>query len=206
MEGLETDGFEHLVPREGAAAGPLPPGCLLPAQPQQCVPGCGHPTVCAGVQSPRHSVCSPPTVCAGALSLLSTRACRRPRGVKDSVCVRVCVRACVWGSRPPSGPCRVPLPGSVAGGPQPQDSLRAGEGARPSFPRTQSRRRSRTAPGTRDRRGEPAGGFLVPGGGALTAAAGGRGPAADPGRPRALELLRQDPGEATSARVLGTSQ
>lgn len=204
MEGLETDGFEHLVPGEGAAAGPLPPGCLLPAQPQQCVPGCGHPTVCAGVQSPRHSVCSPPTVCAGAPSPLSTRACRRPRGVKDGVCVRVCVRVCVGPGPPPAPAGSLCL--RVLGGPQPQDSLRAGEGARPSFPRTQSRRRSRTAPGTRDRRGEPAGGFLVPGGGAPTAAARERGPAANPGRPRALELLRQDPGEATSARVLGTSQ
>lgn len=107
MEGLETDGFEHLVPREGAAAGPLPPGCLLPAQPQQCVPGCGHPTVCAGAQSPRHSVCSPPTVCAGAPSPLSTRACRRPRGVKDGVCVRVCVRVCV-GVQAPLRPLQGP--------------------------------------------------------------------------------------------------
>lgn len=102
----------------------MPPGCLLPAQPQQYAQGCSPPpAVCPGVPSPR-----------------STTACRRPRDVKDGVCVRVCVRMCVWPQAP--GPRRVPLPGSMGGGPQPQDSLPAGEGARPSFPRTQSRRRS----------------------------------------------------------------
>lgn len=161
-------------------------------------------SVCRGAVPPPQCVQPPHSVCRGAVSA-KHQGMQAAQG-REGRCVCTCVRARVCGSRPPSGPCRVPLPGSVAGRPQPQDSLRAGEGARPSFPRTQSRRRSRTAPGTRDRRGEPAGGFLVPGGGALTAAARGRGPAADPGQPRALELLRQGPGEATSARVLGTSQ
>lgn len=62
MEELETGGFEHLVPREGAAAGPLPPCCLLPAPPS--------------------------CVCRGAVSTKTT-AYRHPGGVKRGVRVRL---------------------------------------------------------------------------------------------------------------------
>lgn len=65
--------------------------------------------------------------------------------MKDDV--RACVRAAPGSPGPPRGPYAW-----ECGGPQPQDSLPAREGVRPSFPRTQSRRLSRTARG--DRRGD----------------------------------------------------